>query len=310
MLTVEILKQNLVLAGLTDAQLSAIAEMSRNDENTVIGTRIGEIYGQFDADVFSTSGISKNAGEKSYDYAKRVITDFKTKAESYKTAKAALDAANTKIAELQTSSADEALKKDLKDAKTRAEQLQASLTAKEKELGTVCTSLEKQLMDAHVDYAFKAATSGLKFKDGFGDSVKAVLLNAAKAEVLAKGTPEFIDDNKGGKRLAFRDANGQLLNNPENSLAPYTMEELVMKTSLKDAITTAPVRTGGGTGPVVPPVVGGVLDLSSAKTQVEADNMIDNYLLTTKGYTRDSAEFADEAFKLRSEAKIASLPIR
>ena len=40
MLTVEMLRQNLTLAPLTDEQLQVIAEMSRNDENTVIGTKI------------------------------------------------------------------------------------------------------------------------------------------------------------------------------------------------------------------------------------------------------------------------------
>ena len=37
MLTIEMLRQSSALTGLTDTQLSAIAEMSRNDENTVIG---------------------------------------------------------------------------------------------------------------------------------------------------------------------------------------------------------------------------------------------------------------------------------
>ena len=38
MLTIEMLRQSSALAGLTDAQFTAIAEMSKNDENTVIGT--------------------------------------------------------------------------------------------------------------------------------------------------------------------------------------------------------------------------------------------------------------------------------
>ena len=69
MLTVEMLRQNTSLAGLTDAQLTAIATMSQNDENTVIGTRIGALHGQYDADILSITGIKKNDGEKvSYTY--------------------------------------------------------------------------------------------------------------------------------------------------------------------------------------------------------------------------------------------------
>ena len=32
--------------------------MSRNDENETIGTRIGALHGQYDADVFGITGIS------------------------------------------------------------------------------------------------------------------------------------------------------------------------------------------------------------------------------------------------------------
>ena len=46
MLTIEMLRQSSALAGLTDAQFTAIAEMSKNDENTVIGTKIGALHGQ------------------------------------------------------------------------------------------------------------------------------------------------------------------------------------------------------------------------------------------------------------------------
>ena len=66
MLTIDMLKQNTALAGLSEAQLTAIAEMSKNDENTVIGTKIGALHGQYDTDIFGITGIKKNDGEKSY----------------------------------------------------------------------------------------------------------------------------------------------------------------------------------------------------------------------------------------------------
>ena len=81
MLTIEMLRQSSALTGLTDDQLNAIAEMSRNDENTVIGTKIGALHGQYDTDILGITGIKKKDGEKSYDYAKRVLGEYKTKAE-------------------------------------------------------------------------------------------------------------------------------------------------------------------------------------------------------------------------------------
>ena len=310
MLTVEILKQNTKLSGLSDEQLNAIATMSQNDENTVIGARIGELHGQYDADVLGVSGVAKKSGEKSYDYVKRVLGDYKAKLEASKTLQSQLDAANTQIEELKAKGPDEAIKQELKDTKAHVEQLKTSLQAKTTEFDTAKANLEKQVMNAHVDYAFQAATAGLKFKDGISDTLKDVILNAAKNEVLAKGTPELIDDGKGGKRIALRGADGNLVNNPKNGLAPYTIQELVMETSIKDAITTTNNRGGGGTGPTPPADPNLPLDLSGAKTQLEADNMIENYLLTVKGLTRDKAEFGDESLRLRNEAKVAELPIK
>ena len=43
-LTVEVLKANSVLAGLSDEQLAAITTLSANDENSVIAQKTGKIY--------------------------------------------------------------------------------------------------------------------------------------------------------------------------------------------------------------------------------------------------------------------------
>lgn len=315
MLTVEMLSQNPALQGLTDAQRQAIATMSQNDENTVIGTRIGELHGQYDADVLGITGIAKNSGEKSYDYVKRVLNGYKTKVDSHKTMKAELDAAKAQVTELQSklekNAGDETLKQQLKDAKAQVTQLQASLQTKETEFKAEKTRLETANRDIHIDYAFQAAVSGLKFKDGITEPVQKVLLQSAKAEVLAKGTPDFVDDGNGGKKLVLRDANGIILNNPKNNLNPYTMQELVMETSLKDVIDTGRKQSGGGT---IPPTggsggTGGTLDMSGIKTQLEADKAITAHLLAN-GLTRDSKEFAEQSMQLRNENNVAQLPIR
>lgn len=315
MLTVEMLSQNPALHGLTDAQRQAIATMSQNDENTVIGTRIGELHGQYDQDVLGITGIAKNAGEKSYDYVKRVLNSYKTKVDSHKTVKAELEAAKAQVTELQAklekNAGDETLKQQLKDAKAQVTQLQSTLQAKETEFTTKKAELEAEARNIHVDYIFRAAVSGLKFKDGITEPVQKVLLQSAKAEVLAKGTPDFIDDGNGGKKLVLRDANGIIINNPKNNLNPYTMQELVMETSLKDVIDTGRKQPGGGTTPPTNSVGSnsGTLDMSGIKTQLEADKAISTYLLAN-GLTRDSKEFAEQSMQLRNENNVAQLPIR
>lgn len=315
MLTIEMLRQSSALTGLTDDQLNAIAEMSRNDENTVIGTKIGALHGQYDADILGITGIKKKDCEKSYDYAKRVLGEYKTKAESTKTIQTQLTAAQAQVAELQSKlekgAGDETLKQQLKDAKAQVTQLQTQLQTKETEFNTKKAEFDKTIKDTHVDYAFQAATAGLKFKSGITEPIQKTLLNAAKAEVLAKGTPDFIEDGQGGKKLVIRGADGNILNNPKNNLNPYTMQELVMETSLKDVIDKGRQQTGGGTGGFGSGSggTGGTLDLSGIKSQVEADKAIEAHLLAN-GLTRDSQEFADQSMQLRTENNVASLPIR
>lgn len=315
MLTLEMLRQNSALQGLTDAQFSAIAEMSKNDENTVIGTRIGALHGQYDADIFGITGIKKKDGEKSYDYAKRVLGDYKTKAESVKTIQAQLTAAQAQVTDLQAklekNAGNAELTQQLKDAKTQVTQLQSQLKTKETEFTTEKAKFEKTIRDTHIDYAFQAATANIKFKAGITEPIQKVLLSSAKAEILAKGTPDFIDDGNGGKKLVLRDASGNILNNPKNNLNPYTFQELVYETSLKDVIDEGRKQTGGGTNPTDPGTggTGGTLDLSGIKSQLEADKAIEAHLLAN-GLTRDSQEFAEQSMQLRTENNVATLPIR
>lgn len=315
MLTIEMLNQSSALQGLSDEQKNAIVEMSRNDENSVIGTKIGALHGQYDADILGITGIKKKDGEKSYEYAKRILGEYKAKVESAKTIQTELDAAKTQISDLQAklekNAGDETLRQQLKDAKAQVTQLQTQLQTKETEFTVKQTEFESTLKNTHVDYAFRAATSGLKFKNGITEAVQKVLLDSAKAEILAKGSPDFIDDGQGGKKLILRGSDGNILNNPKNNLNPYTLQELVLETSLKDVIDSGRQQTGGGTGGFTGGGTGGssTLDLSGIRSQVEADKAIEAHLLAS-GLTRDSQEFAAQSLQLRSENNVASLPIK
>lgn len=314
MITIEMLNQSESLKGLTDAQKLAITTLSSNDEATVIGTKIGALHGQYDADILSISGISKADGEKTYDYLKRVLGDYKTKLDGTKALSAQLEAQKKKVTELETKLAaggsDEAVKQQLKDARHQVTQLQTQLTAKTGELDKAKKDYEQKEKDLQVGFAFTNATAGIKFKADVSEPVKKILLAAAKDEILAKGTPDFVDDGNGGKKLVLRDAAGNTLNNPKNNLNPYTIEELVMETSLKDVIDTGKQQSGGGTGPTKLDKHQTVnLDLSTAKTQQEADVQIENYLLST-GLTRDNVEFGNKALEIRNENNVSDLPIR
>lgn len=309
-LTKEVIIANGVLASLTPDQITAIETLSTNDETTVIGARIGKLHGDYDVDILNTSGVPKKQGEHSYDYAKRVIADFKAKAE-------AAASVTTEVATLKTEKAnlekqireggsDAAIKQQLKDTETRLAQIQSTYEADKAAFTTEKTELQKQNQAIHVNYAFDMATAGMKFKATIPESVKDVLLRNAKSEILATSTPDFVE--VGGKKvLVFRDADGNILNNQENKLNPFTAQELITS-KLKDVLDFGKQQPGGGTEP---PGGGGsgVLDLSAAKTQIEADEIIARHLLSN-GLTRQNPDFAKEQAKLRKEGGVDKLPMR
>lgn len=310
MLTVELLKQNQTLAQLTDEQFAAIALMSKNDEASIINSKTSELLGKYDADVLVASGIQKKSDEKSYDYVKRIISDFKSKITGAETANKNLQDKVVELQKIVDEKGDTQLRSKLKDSENTIAQLRTQISENEKKYNDDKNKLEADIKNVHIDYAFDSALSSLNIKKDVTDSIKSIMFEAAKREVLAKYTPDFIE-NAGKKVLVFRDSAGVVVNNPANNMAPFTALELISNTSVKDIIDSGKQLPGGGTGPIPgQPQAGSVLlDMSSIKTQMEADNAIEQYLLQ-KGLTRDSDEFAAESIKLRADNKVSELPIR
>ena len=314
-LTTELLKGNAATAGLSDEQINAVVEMTKNDETTVIGQKTGEIYGGLDADILAASGIAKNGTEKTYDYAKRVIGEIKAQAGN------ATELQN-QIAELtkEKGRLEQVIAKGGADAETKRalEQAKADLANVTREYGelktkydTAQTEHEKALFGMKIDGEFAKATAGLKFKADLPQSVISVLNEQAVAKVKAMN-PEYIDDGNGGKVLAFMD-NGTPRRNPENNLRPFTAAELVAKElTTMGVLETGRKQTGagsqgGGTGGQG----SGTVDLSGARTQDEAHEIIVKQLLA-QGKVNGTKEFDDamaQAWKDNREA-IKALPIR
>lgn len=313
-LTAELLRANAAVATLTDEQISAIVTLSQNDEATVIGQKTGEIYGGLDNDILAASGMAKEGTEKTYDYAKRVIGAIKEKADS-------VDDLNSKIAGLerektrlekavQDGAADAEVKKELTKVKADL----ANVTRDYTELKTKYDNAEaehaKALFGIQLDGEFAKATAGLKFKAEYPASVTKVLTDQAIAKVKAMN-PEFIDDGKGGKVLAFMQ-DGAVLRNKENGLNPYTAAELVAKELQTMGVLDAGRKqtgagsTGGQTG-----AGGAATDVSGARTQEEAHEIIARQLMA-QGKVNGSKEFEDamaQAWKDNHDV-IKALPLR
>lgn len=313
MLTREILVSNAALSGLSDEQITAITTLSQNDENSVMAKKTSEIYGALDADILAASGIAKNSTEKTYDFAKRVIGEFKTKAESANGLQSQIDTLTKEKARLEKAIADGSADAETAKALKQTKADLANVTTQYTELNTkfeqMKTEHEKEMFGVKIDNELQTAAAGLTFKTGLPESVTKVIL--AQANEKVKGmNPEYIDDGKGGKILAFKDASGAIMRNPNNQLNPFTPGELLTK-ELETMGVLEPKRQqpGGGTEPPKRQPGGGsiTVDASGAKTRTEAYDVIANSLMQ-QGLTIGSKAFDDAMKQAWQDNNISQLP--
>lgn len=315
-LTKEILKANTALSALTDEQLDNIVTLSANDENAVIAKKTGEIYGGLDADILAASGIGKNGTEKTFDYAKRVIGEIKDKAEG-------VDKLNNQVAELAKEKAklEKAIADGASDAETakQLKQAKADLTAVTNQYNELKGKYDKaeaefqnQLFTMQIEGELKSATSGIKFKGSIPESATKVLLQQAIDKVKAMN-PAYEDNGQGGKVLVFKDSSGAIMRNPEKQLNPYSAADLLTKElNTMGIVDNGRVQKGGGTTPPMPNNGnnggGGAMDLSGARTQVEAQEMIAKTLMA-QGLTNGSADFQKAMDAAWKDNNVAQLPL-
>lgn len=311
-LTMELIRGNERLSALTDEQIAVITEMSRNDEASVIGNRVGEIYGGLDADILAASGIAKNGTEKTYDYAKRVIGEIKDKAGKLDEMTRQVEALTTEKTRLEKVIADGGgdaeTKRQLTQAQTDLASVTKSFTDLKAQYDAQKEAHTKELFNMRLAGEFAKATSGLKFKSDIPQSVTDVIMSQAVSKV--KGMfPEYIDDGKGGKVLAFKDSeNGAIMRNPERNLNPFTATELVER-ELKTMGVLETGRNQGGAGTKPEGRNAGGVSISGARTQDEAYEAI-AYSLMAQGMTIGSKEFDTAMSKAWTENNVKSLPVK
>lgn len=312
-LTKETLRANEALAGLSDEQVDLIETLSRNDENTVIANRIGQLHGDYDADILAATGIAKQQGEKTYDYLKRAAGEIKRRAdksEEFQQKAAALTAEC------------DALKEQLKAGGSG--DLSAQLAAKEAELkntkklyNDTKADLEKLTKESaskmaalQIGYEIKGAAAALRFKPEIPQAVADLAVQNIVREMETAHKPEFIPDGNGGHRLVFKDENGVQLNNPANGLQPFTAAELLtQKLSALGILAEGQKQSGAGTKTASGATGGNGYDIGGARTQVEADKLIVEQL-SRNGYVKGTPEFSQEMDKVRNANNVQNLPIR
>lgn len=313
-LNAELLKGNAATAELSEQQITAIVELSKNDEATVIGQKTGEIYGGLDADILAASGIAKNGAEKTYDYAKRVIGEIKGQAGNAAELQNQISTLTREKSRLEKVIADGGIDTEAKKELAKAKADLANVSKEYADLKTKFDSAEeehaKALFGMKIDGEMAKAVTGLKFKADLPASVQSVLLEQAVAKVKGMN-PEYIDDGNGGKVLAFME-NGTPMRNRENNLRPFTASELVARElQTMGVLETGRKQTGAGTSSEINKGGGLAADVSGARSQVEAREIIAKQLMQ-QGKVNGSKEFDDamaEAWKENRDI-IKALPLQ
>ncbi|MCM1077867.1 MAG: hypothetical protein NC344_06855 [Bacteroidales bacterium] len=311
-LTKEILTANAVLNGLTEEQLSAIITLSVNDENTVIGTRIGEIYRQMDTTIENATGVKRNGDEKTYNFlarASQVLSEKASLADNLSKEVASLQKEKARLEKvIADGSGDTETKKALAQAQKDLTAITKQYNTLKGEYDTAKQNHTNELFALRVEGELTAATSGIKFKQDFPKSVTDVILSQAVAKIKAMN-PEYIDDGKGGKVLAFKDETGAIMRNSENQLNPYTAGELLSRElKVLGVLEEGRRQNGGGTGAHTGGNGGGSsLDVSGAKTRIEAYDAIASSLMA-QGMTKGSSEFDTAMQQAWKDNNVASLP--
>lgn len=180
--------------------------------NTKVSEEIGKVHKSYDDDLFELFGERKPGDEKTYNFLKRKFTDLKANAETAEEFK-------VKISELEdalkNNTGDEQLKRDLQ--KTRDE-YKGAKEEWESEKTKYSTDLSTYKLSTELDKAM----FGLKFKEDIPQEVKDTFVERVKTDLLKSAR---IVDNK----MIFVGDDGATLANKDNSLNPYTPQEMLTK---------------------------------------------------------------------------------
>lgn len=318
MLTKEFLTSNDNLKNLDPTIIDTIVTLSRDDENKVIAAKVREIHDRYDQDVKEVTGIEKEYGVKSYENVKRALKLYMDKAEKtgsneeanqrIKTLEDQNKALNEKIkngvADQSVVAQFETQINDLKGQNQRLiEQINTDKANYEKDLNTE----RNKTLDFKSEFEFSTALKGVKFKAGIPEVAINSTIEAAKNRVLLKGQRDWIKNDDGKEVMIFRDENKMPLANPNNSQRPFTGGELLLN-ELKDIIDLGQQQNGAGTGKNNKNGSITILDLGSAKTKREANEIIVQQILS-EGLTKGTSEFNERQQALRTENKVSELPL-
>lgn len=195
-------------------------------EEEIIPGKISELHTRYDDDIFSVTGTKKNPTEKTYEFTKRVLAEFKTKAEKTSILEKEITDLKKQIAD---GTGDKKTLADLEAVQRAYKELEDTKT---KEITDLRTQFEKYKDESEI----VSASSGLMFKKNIPETAIKSLVKQVIGDLTS------IASRQDGKLLFLKD--GVPMRNYHNGLNPYTADEL-LKERLKDVLDVNRKIDGG-----------------------------------------------------------------
>jgi len=277
--------------------------------NNALGQRIGEIHGQYDADILAVTGRQKPSGVKTYEHMKSILTEFKnnTSGEELKSQLEALKADKQTLEEkLKSGEGSEVWTAKIQEKDNMINQLKTGFEAEKNEWQKQLAEKDQRMTANQENQEFDKAFSGLKRKDYsvISESLQQAAFKQEVADLKAETTRVF----ENGKMI-FKDKDGKTLLNKKNNLEPYTATELLAeRKAIKDILDEGKHAAGAGTG------AQGVnnkvsISIGAAKTRVEGTEAIRTALFA-EGLTVNDPEFQKRFDTAYKENEISKLPLK
>ena len=284
----ELLEKSEALQGLTEPQIAAIVELSKNDEDTVVGGKYRDFLNEFDTAIKEASGVDKTTNEKTSNYLKRVLGEQKSAVEGLNTKVADLERAKGELeGKIASGSGDKEL---IESQKATIADLTGKYNTLKGEKDKMEADHKAALLDMRISTELNAALGEIAFKPDYSPEIVNVLKGQAIAAV--KGMrPTYISDEKGGERLIFHNEDGGEARNKDNGLNFYTAKELLAGELSRYGVVDdgKPAGGAGGGGSTPKPRT----NISGARSKREFMEMAEN-TLHGKGLVFGTAEYQAE----------------
>lgn len=185
-----------------------------------------------------------------------------------------------------------------KDLLNEIEVLKGTLKEKDDLFESEKTNNKRKLLE------YKLKSKMPKVKDDIDDITKELHVSKALEQLIKSA--DFDDNDK----IVFRDNEGNILFNSANKNNPFGVDEMWQNNDyFKPIMHTKQERRGTGLKPEFKSDDKLVLDLSGAKTRVEADTLIERQLLS-QGLTKQDDKWVELSTQLRKEYGVEQLPLK